>query len=667
MSKQTLSLRQQTTTAILTPAPNGILQRKCACGSHMVAGGECARCAKSKSSLQRKLAIGTSNDPLEREADRVADQVIAAPGHSAVSSAPQRIQRYTGQATEGTDIAPASVYRVLASSGSPLEPVLLQEMEQRFGHDFSRVRVHSGVAAEHSAREVRANAYTVGYDIVFGAGRLTPGTDEGRRLLAHELTHVVQQRQSAPVVQRQPALEATEETEEKAISEALSALFDEFEKTLQRKPRESVKTWAHKYEVARRRLKNPAVPMLDVGRLQTAEDLIRIYGHEPPLPSAPETVTLPKGAVGANEILPFQKGQRVQITQLIGEFVGRYKSKILKHADLVGAYLPKGAEKSVPLLVDIFTDPDVSKSITAIVVESKPELFKADVDIPAIPKKAERPAYPPMKASLSLELNTQNEFDAVVSWDGGHTTFGRIRAKRGNSGEILVTHAEDPYTIALVKQPDGGLQVRGQVDVRDIISIPWSWKLDEPVFKLDPLKAQAGSAESIAEQSRNTKEALAQVRGPSRQDLYFSSGLQYRSDLHAVYSVGWRFKFSPLLDFIQLPLQLELEYSPNPDFFGAKAGFGIQTTLSSGKVPVTIRLIPGIEGGFARPESAKGRLAAERIPIFGPTFGLSGGLKLGSRVELNMDIEHFQNLVKDANRQGPSGVQNFKLGATFLF
>ena len=91
------------------------------------------------------------------------------------------------------DAAPASVDQVLASPGRPLEPALRQDMEQRFGHDFSRVRVHSGAAAEQSAQDVNANAYTVGNNIVFGAGRFAPGTHEGRRLIAHELTHVVQQ------------------------------------------------------------------------------------------------------------------------------------------------------------------------------------------------------------------------------------------------------------------------------------------------------------------------------------------------------------------------------------------------------------------------------------------------------------------------------------------
>jgi hypothetical protein len=191
---QTHSPINATKSPVFTPVHGGLLQRKCACGNHTVAGGECAECTKNKSGLQRKLAIGASNDPLEREADRVADQVMAAPTHSAVSRIPPSIQRYAGQATEGSDTTvPASVDRVLASSGRPLESRLRQDMEQRFGHDFSRVRVHSGGAAEQSARDVSANAYTAGHNIVFGAGRFSPESHEGRRLIAHELTHVVQQ------------------------------------------------------------------------------------------------------------------------------------------------------------------------------------------------------------------------------------------------------------------------------------------------------------------------------------------------------------------------------------------------------------------------------------------------------------------------------------------
>ena len=169
-----------------------LLQRKCACGDLASSSltGECETCKGKR--LQTKLTIGASNDPLEQEADRIADQVLAAPAHSLVNGAAPRIQRLTGQATGDAGTAHASVDRVLASSGRPLDPALQKDMGQRFCYDFSRVRMHTDTSADQSARDVNARAYTVGHNIVFGAGRFDPTSHEGRRLLAHELTHVVQ-------------------------------------------------------------------------------------------------------------------------------------------------------------------------------------------------------------------------------------------------------------------------------------------------------------------------------------------------------------------------------------------------------------------------------------------------------------------------------------------
>lgn len=178
--------------ATLASAARGALQRKCNCGSSK-SSSEGRDDELPSPFLQRKLAIGASNDPLEQEADRIADQVMATPTHQAVSGAPPRIQRVSGQSNGQMDAAPPSVDQVLSSPGRPLESALRQDMEQRFGHDFSRVRVHSGGVAEQSAQEVKAHAYTVGHNIVFGAGRFAPVTHDGRRLIAHELTHVVQQ------------------------------------------------------------------------------------------------------------------------------------------------------------------------------------------------------------------------------------------------------------------------------------------------------------------------------------------------------------------------------------------------------------------------------------------------------------------------------------------
>jgi len=130
---------------------------------------------------------------MEQEADQIADQILAAPAHSVIGGAAPRVQRSAGSTHGQTDSAPDSVDRALGSSGRPLDTSLRQDMEQRFNHDFSRVRVHSDAVAYQSAHEVNASAYTVGNDIVFGAGRYSTGTQDGRRLLAHELTHVVQQ------------------------------------------------------------------------------------------------------------------------------------------------------------------------------------------------------------------------------------------------------------------------------------------------------------------------------------------------------------------------------------------------------------------------------------------------------------------------------------------
>jgi flagellar motor protein MotB len=209
----------------------GVLQRKCDCGQHTIAGGQCAECTKTKRlGLQTKLNVNEPGDVYEQEADHIADQVMAAPTYPQFRGTPLRIQRFAGQLNGQMNSAPDSIARTLASSGRPLDLVLQQDMERRFGHDFSQVRVHSGAAAAQSASDVNAQAYTVGHNVVFGAGRFAPGTQQGRRLIAHELTHVVQQATSpSSTIQRQP-----EEEEEPAsdFGKELKkdSLFQELEK-----------------------------------------------------------------------------------------------------------------------------------------------------------------------------------------------------------------------------------------------------------------------------------------------------------------------------------------------------------------------------------------------------------------------------------------------------
>ena len=169
--------------------------------------------------IQPKLVVGEVNDPLEYEANRVADQVMRMPDPDlSITDAPPHISRKCAACEEealqkrpngpqpSEAEAPAIVHRVLRSLGQPLDAESRNFFEARFAHDFSQVQVHHGATAEESAREIDAHAYTVGRHIVFGAGEYAPSTTSGRRLLAHELTHVVQQSRGGLPVQRHPLL-----------------------------------------------------------------------------------------------------------------------------------------------------------------------------------------------------------------------------------------------------------------------------------------------------------------------------------------------------------------------------------------------------------------------------------------------------------------------------
>lgn len=236
MNKTMVTTQQRTASKPFFPVQACILQRKCACGNHITTGGECAGCAKKKMGLQRKLAIGASNDPLEQEADRIADRVLAMPAPAADSRVFLHIQRYSEPSGGQVNAVPDAVTQTLAAHGSPLEPALRQDMEHRFGHDFSQVKIHADGAAGQSARAVNAQAYTVGSDIVFGAGRFAPATHAGRRLLAHELTHVIQQSAGrVPSIQRQPDKDKKEPSSE--IGKALkdNSLFKKLPEFAQEK------------------------------------------------------------------------------------------------------------------------------------------------------------------------------------------------------------------------------------------------------------------------------------------------------------------------------------------------------------------------------------------------------------------------------------------------
>jgi Domain of unknown function (DUF4157) len=143
--------------------------------------------------IQPKLTVNTPGDAYEQEADRVAEQVMrmASPIQRHTTE-DQLVQRKTTGDVQGQTVPPI-VHEVLRSPGQPLDSATRACMEPRFGRDFGHVRVHYGDKATIAANKVHARAFTLGRDIVFDQREYSPGTSEGRLLLAHELVHVVQQ------------------------------------------------------------------------------------------------------------------------------------------------------------------------------------------------------------------------------------------------------------------------------------------------------------------------------------------------------------------------------------------------------------------------------------------------------------------------------------------
>jgi hypothetical protein len=182
--------------------------------------------------IQTKLVVNQPGDRFEQEADRLAEQMLHLPDRQTppvelISRyiAPLRVQ-YSGSGSEEAGDRTSEItaeqesqLNALQEGGWPLSESTRSFMESRFGQNFSRVRVHTGVRAAEMARSLQARAFTTGQHVVFGTSQFRPETRAGKLLLAHELTHVVQQgtanghhhsgvvqRQDKPQAQSRPSL-----------------------------------------------------------------------------------------------------------------------------------------------------------------------------------------------------------------------------------------------------------------------------------------------------------------------------------------------------------------------------------------------------------------------------------------------------------------------------
>ena len=181
--------------------------------------------------IQPQLTNGPSNNLYEREANAIADKIIQTPDNQLLQSKvspvvvqrkcahceeeKDKLQRKEGNNSAAAAEAPAIVNEVINSGGDRMDEGTRSFMDNRFGYDFGPVKIHTGTQAAQSAQSIHALAYTSGNHVVFNEGQYAPATDNGKRLLAHELTHVIQQNAgniSRKVVQRKPVQDPVHDT-----------------------------------------------------------------------------------------------------------------------------------------------------------------------------------------------------------------------------------------------------------------------------------------------------------------------------------------------------------------------------------------------------------------------------------------------------------------------
>jgi hypothetical protein len=246
MSKLNASQTLQTANVVSTNPPSGILQRKCACGSHTIAGDKCDECENKQGLIQRKSlknseqpqvppivyeVLNSAGEPLNKKTrdffeSRFAHNFSSVP----ISSTSQKVSSSSLTIGESADVYEQEADRVadavMQKNGNENKN---EQQSEKF--DLSGVRIHTGERAAASARAVNALAYTFGHNIVFGAGQFAPTTQSGRHLLAHELAHVAQETGSAAINGGQ--LPISQMTQRKVIqrNQKVPTNFGEFETT----------------------------------------------------------------------------------------------------------------------------------------------------------------------------------------------------------------------------------------------------------------------------------------------------------------------------------------------------------------------------------------------------------------------------------------------------
>jgi len=368
----------------------------------------------SGKTIQAKLVVRQSDDLWEQEADRNADAVaraldgeaglgrlsftpVAGGGISDAGSASVQRQveeeeeellqakRATGTARRVTTGTAVDI-QAIRGGGGRLPADLRSELESRFGHDFGSVRVHSGSKAADLAGRIGARAFTTGHDVVFGGGEYRPETSEGKRLLAHELTHVVQQTGSGASriegqLQRKTA--AAPVTPRKALKTALKGDDDDVRELTQSKVWPGLNVNASESATLMEHLLDGAtldedeqagIKVLSKARLQNrVDDTLEELGSRSRFP----------------QLLDDYHGAEYRdLLSLLSNAIKKRKVKALYLDTFIAMWwLNKTEEEAVVVLLEKSSGADIAALLGA---SNRLAELRSDVDDPALAKRLEK-------------------------------------------------------------------------------------------------------------------------------------------------------------------------------------------------------------------------------------------------------------------------------------
>jgi hypothetical protein len=362
--------------------------------------------ANAAGAIQARLTISQPQDQHEQEADRVSEQIMRMPepqradgthtGHQTAQTS-NGLERVHAKRAEPGDADNASalplVQDALCSPGRPLDAKTREFFEPRFGYDLGEVRVHTGEKAEQSASAIGAAAYTAGTEIVFGSGRYAPETSEGKHLLAHELTHTIQQglqSQAPAMLQRRPEPRAPKPPADK-LQKSLKALVD---KKVTDYP-------TYKTAISKATADEKKVALLDQGLLSAMNDLL---GHmsfarcvEALGRRAPNFNQLQKISVVATALQDAWKASDVGVRDLVTQPHEEGGWVFMNLID--GSFSIERAQAVGTNFIKVEPPPDVKDSVLVAIFHTHPTLVKKPGPSPDDLKQDKRRGVPNLVAA----------------------------------------------------------------------------------------------------------------------------------------------------------------------------------------------------------------------------------------------------------------------------